>query len=73
MSFYGDANTHEPSLHPGKGSFRRAAFDACGCGRSVRCRKIENFLSLWKINHLPRLHASNTTRVNQPLDIDLLL
>ena len=51
-----------------QGSFRRAVFDACGCGRSVRCGKIENFLSLRKCNRLPQPHASNANRLNEPLD-----
>ena len=29
---------------PTKGSFTPHAFDACGCGRQVRCIKIELFL-----------------------------
>ena len=49
------------------GSVRRAAFDACGCGRSVWCGKIENFLSLRKCNRLRQPHASNADRVNQYL------
>ena len=49
-----------------KGSFRQAAFDACGCRRSVQCGKIENFLSLRKRNHLPNLNLSDAARVNQP-------
>ena len=35
--------------------------------RSVRCGKIENFLSLRKRNRLPQPHASNADRLNEPL------
>ena len=41
-------------------------FDVCGCGRSVRCTKIEKFLSLRKRNHLPQPQVSNAARVNEP-------
>ena len=41
----------------------------CDCGRKLWCRKIENFLSLWEHNCLPKPHMSNARCVNQPLTI----
>ena len=53
-------------IYLGKGSFRRAAVDVCGCCRSVRCGKIEKFLFLQKRNRLPQPHASNADCLNEP-------
>ena len=50
-----------------KGSFRQAVFDTSGCGRCVWCRKIENFLSLWKCNRLLQPHASNASNASMQL------
>ena len=66
-------STEQVLLIQHKGSFRRAVFDACGCGRSVRCRKIENFLSLRKRNCLSQPHASNAVHLNEPLGTQTIL
>ena len=54
------------------GSFRQAVFDVCSCSRSVRCIKMEKFLSLRKRNPLLQTHASNADCVNQPLLCSLI-
>ena len=47
-----------------KDSFTWRAFDASRCGRSMWCKKIWKFLSLWQHNHLLHPHASNARCVN---------
>ena len=52
------------------GSFTQAAFDACCCGRLLRCRKLDNVLSLQKRNCPQQSNASNTVCVNHPLTVE---
>ena len=49
-----------------KGSFRRAAFSACSCGRWLCYCK--NRLKIPHCTYLLHLHASNARHVNEPLD-----
>ena len=50
-----------------KGSFRWAAFDACGCGRQLRFRRDRKFSIFLHRTLLPQPHESNAARLNEPL------